>query len=218
MSNGSTRSPSDTIIRPMEAADCPAVAAIHCEALSDDLFPRLGQRLLSETFYPMVWDNESIAAYVAEENSKITGFLVLERDPGGIVSLVRSRFAAFGPAILKAIIFDLGIAFEIACATVFKSQAWLNGAPASAGASEISFIAVASGARGGGHGERLVNAAVADAFSLERDLIVRTALPGAGRFYEKCGFVNVGSERRCQRVLQVLALKHATIRTAVPSS
>jgi ribosomal protein S18 acetylase RimI-like enzyme len=202
------RSPSNVTIRPMEAADCPAVAAIHCEALSDDLFPRLGQRLLSETFYPMICDNKSIAAYVAEDNSKITGFLVLERKSGGIISLVRSRIATFGAAIFKAIFFGPGIAFEFACATVFKSQTWLNGAPTPANASEIAFIAVAYGARSSGHGERLVNAAIADAFSLERNLIVRTASSGAERFYEKCGFVKVGSERRCHRALQVLALSH----------
>jgi ribosomal protein S18 acetylase RimI-like enzyme len=137
-------------IRQMTSRDVSSVAALHRTSLPEDFLPRLGERFLSQVYYPEALRSRWSTVLVAERDGRIVGFLQLSGAPVRFYrELLRRRFLSVAGTALMRLVWNLPLALE-ALAIVRTLPPHLDSS------SEVMFIAVAPEARQQAVGHRLL--------------------------------------------------------------
>ncbi len=201
------------VIRRPERHELELMADQHVRHLPHGLFPRLGLRFMSR-WYATFDDSPYGVAYVAElsaERSGPVGFLVGSSDQARHVAwVVQHRRASLGTAGASALALRPALLFHFLRTRAGRYARRLLrpagrrplGGPAASGSRMPSSIRVAvlaavivsPGARGKGVGAALLSVfeesgLMSDACRAE--LVTLTGPGGAGRFYEKAGWVEI---------------------------
>lgn len=184
---------SETIIRPMTAADVREVVRVHIEAFPKFFLTFLGPGFLRELYRGILRDPAGIAV-VAERAGICTGFVAGSSEPAGLYGrLLKRRLIPFA--------FHAALAFlrkPSAAPRLLRALARPASAPAtSSGRAELMSLAVLPGNRGGGTGARLVDAFVARARSHGAGTVYLTTdamhNDAVNDFYVRLGFVRARS-------------------------
>lgn len=188
------------IIREMKPSDLGAVVAVHKKAFDGFFLTRMGPRFL-RAYYQAVLDFETSIALVAHEidSNCVLGFAVGFSDPQGFYTLFGQRRKRMLPAILLAVVRDLGLVPQI-LRNMRRVEAQ---AEQPLVAVELSSIAV--GVPGSGVGGALLEAFMDKARSKGSDRVILTTDANGNDsvrgFYEACGFRLEGTETRGAREL-----------------
>lgn len=139
-----------------EAADIPALAAIHAEALPDDFLPSLGERFLREVYYPAALMSPHAQTLVARHKGQAAGFVTVAHDTAAFLpSVIGGRRGEIALEVAKAALRSVTVvrhSVEIALSIATARPDPING--------EIVLIAVAPTWQGKGAGRLLIQAAL----------------------------------------------------------
>ncbi len=173
-------------IRPAQKQDCQEVAKIHAKQINTGFLSELGEKFLY-SFYSAMTDSENAFLLVAEDNSRIVGFISGCFDLGGFYKeFVKKNKLKILPVLLKKI-FNLGTANKI-FETIKYSKKEKKDLPSA----ELISIAVLDEFQGRGLAKELLNGLV-DVMK-ERGILIFKVVVGenlgrANSFYKKNGFV-----------------------------
>lgn len=152
------------------------VINIHAQALSDDVLPNLGKKIL-QSFYESTIHDESQRLFGAFLSDELLGFFLISKSSAGIGKIILSRKGAI--EVIKLMIFKPKI-FYIGLMQAFRK---LNVVDDSA---EISFIAVSPNYQGQGIGKKML--IYANQWCFERGILflqTKTANQSLREFYIK---------------------------------
>lgn len=173
-------------VRPMAAADTPAVVAIHLAAFPGFFLTFLGPRFLRLLYAEAVACGE--IALVAESAGRPVGFVMGSAQPGGFYGqLVRRRLVGFALAALPAVARRPGIALRVARALRRPAEGRKP-----EGTATLMSLGVDPATQGLGAGRALVQAFLAEAGRRgARKVDLTTDQAGnerTNRFYAALGF------------------------------
>jgi ribosomal protein S18 acetylase RimI-like enzyme len=138
------------------AADGPALAAIHAEALPIDFLPSLGRAFLEQVYYPATFGSPHGVHLVARAGGRIVGFVTIAHKTSAFTAdVMRGRTFQLARSAVAAALrrpAHLLLSAEVLWSVVSGRPDPIEG--------EIVLIAVAAGARGSGAGKTLVRAAL----------------------------------------------------------
>lgn len=199
------------MIRLANLADCASLAHIHRAALGDSFLAQLGARYLTEKFYPKSLAYPDAFTLVAEENGAVRAFVTFARSGAAFEHhLARSRSDEVGP-ILKACLRTPWLLKDIAAMmrgarpelapewrTVFQEA-------------ELFTIAVDPVGQSRGLGQKLVEHGLTllrERFGLKGyRCYVKTHSDRAATFYQRCGYRDIGVERRGHTRFRILGIR-----------
>lgn len=196
-------------IRLAKLDDVGELSAIHCEALPDDLLPKLGRRFLERFYYSYVVSHEDHACVLAEESGSVTSVIVLSRDPAAITRHLRSNPVLLAIRLATAAVRDLGVAREV-LAHAMKPRRQGRGLAEVLLLPELTLAATAPHAQGRGHGGAVLEASFDLVGFLRCGCMVKTSAMRAESFYRGHGFSLVGQEHRGRRRLSILVRRQRT--------
>ncbi len=186
-------------VRKSQSSDFPKISDIHINELKNDLLPFFGVQFLSEHFYPMLYKSDECEIYVTYHDTELCGFIVIDITGDGIKKAASKLHKELMLAGLKNILGT--IKFIPQMISILFSSNW------SGEIAEIAFVATKHDYQRQGIGKYMINYVLK---SLSLPCIVKTSETSAKKFYEKLGFVSVGTERRGFRHLDVLKLENST--------
>ena len=176
------------VIRKAVAQDIQGIVTIHQKAFTGFFLTRLGREFLHQ-YYGLVLEYRAGIALVSEACGVLEGFACGFVDPPEFYRLMRRNSQNFVVPALSALFRDTSLATK-----VFHAVQRLQ-TPASQGATqlcELSSIAVAPEAAGGGLGKALLHAFVAQAWLMNaQHVFLTTDADGneaANALYQKAGF------------------------------
>ena len=176
------------MIRPMTAADVPAVTDVHLAAFPGFFLTFLGRGFLRQLYRGIVEDASGIA-FVSDTEGRVTGFVAGTAVPARFYSrLMRQRLVPFawhsGLAVLRR---------PSAIPRILRAFTKSSDAPReTTGRAELMSLAVLPTHREGGLGARLVEAFSAEAAAHGAKTVFLTTdaanNESVNRFYLRCGF------------------------------
>jgi GNAT superfamily N-acetyltransferase len=185
--------------------DIPQMVHTHCEALPNDLLPKLGRGFLRKVFYPSALRCDDSRAWVCCEREKAIGHVVLSCPSQALTGALRRQPFKVLFALLFACSKRPGTISQILYQ--FRKPSLSLDAPWSidqiSKLPEIFVLAVAVQQQGSGMGSKLVNAALSDSRCQRVGCLVRTSNSRAAKFYLRNGFRLIGVERRGERTLEL---------------
>lgn len=183
--------PGHTIVRRAGAADLPGIVAIHQKAFSHFFLTRLGAQFL-RLYYELVLNYRAGIVLVSEGAGVLDGFVCGFVDPAEFYRLMWRNKRLFALPALSGLIRHPSLAAKILYGVRRIQTSATQGPPRS---SELSSIAVAPHASGNGLGKTLVQAFLAQSWSMDAQCVyLTTDADGneqANALYRAVGFQHV---------------------------
>lgn len=163
-------------IKEISSSQLSRVINIHAQALSEDVLPSLGNKILQSFYESTILDKSQrlFGAFLADE---LLGFFLISKSSAGIGKIIVSRNGAI--EVIKLIIFKPKI-FYIGLMQAFRKLKVIDDS------AEISFIAVSPNYQGQGIGRKML--IYANQWCCERGILfiqTKTANQSLREFYMK---------------------------------
>lgn len=177
-------------IRHATAADIPALADIHATGMPHDFMVRLGRIFQTKVLFPTMIEAPGSCIYVADDGSRVLGFLITRRGFGGLISdLLIYNPAWFFLSGIGAVLCHPNLVRRI---PPILNQLRVRGSePATDQSAELFLTAVADYARGRGIGLALVKHSIDQLRTAgvgTYRVLMHAENEQANRLYAKTGF------------------------------
>lgn len=190
-------------VRDATAQDIPAVVLVHQLAFRGFFLDRMGSRFLRAYYSTILEYEDSIFLVHVNEAKRVDGFAVGFRHPSAFYDYFRSRRLRLAPIIALSLFRRPALLSDIA----HNTRRVASAGKSAAGTVELSSIGTSQ--LGAGIGSTLLKAFCTRSRLLKADEVILTTDRDANdkvlNFYLAHGFEKQSTERRGERVLQIMS-------------